>query len=114
MYFTVVVLHLERLFNYKCFLINLGVLDADELSNMIDGADKGQKHVLPGIDEDISISTESISTLASENLALEGLEDELFKDIRASVQKSSKSSSISKSNRKAAPKEADELVKCCK
>lgn len=75
---------------------------------MIDGAEKGNKHLLPRIDEDISSSTESISTLASENLALESLENELFKDIRASIQKSS----ISTSNLKAAPKETDKLGKC--
>lgn len=95
-------------FSYTRFSIKLGFLDAEEISTIIDGADKGKKHLLPGIDEDISRSTESISTFASENLALESLEDELFKDIRASIQKSS----ISSSNRKASPKEADKLVKC--
>lgn len=92
------------------FSINLGFLDADEISTIIDGAEKGKKQLLPGIDEDISRSSESISTLASDNLALESLENELFKDIRASIQKSS----ISASNRKAAPKETDKLVKRCK
>ena len=92
------------------FSINLGFLDADEISTIIDGAEKGKKQLLPGIDEDISRSSESISTLASDNLALESLENELFKDIRASIQKSS----ISTLNRKAAPKETDKLVKRCK
>uniref|UniRef100_A0A165WUH5 Uncharacterized protein n=1 Tax=Daucus carota subsp. sativus TaxID=79200 RepID=A0A165WUH5_DAUCS len=87
--------------------LHSGFLDADEISTIIDGAEKGKKQLLPGIDEDISRSSESISTLASDNLALESLENELFKDIRASIQKSS----ISASNRKAAPKETDKLVK---
>ncbi|XP_074373177.1 uncharacterized protein LOC141713593 isoform X3 [Apium graveolens] len=94
----------------RAFFESPGFLDAEEISTIIDGADKGKKHFLPGIDEDISRSTESISTLASENLALDSLEDELFKDIRASIQKSS----ISTSNRKAAPKETDKLVKSVK
>ncbi|KAK1403430.1 hypothetical protein POM88_003035 [Heracleum sosnowskyi] len=91
----------------KAFFESPGFLDAEEISTMIDGAEKGKKHLLPGIEEDISRSTESISTLASENLALESLENELFKDIRASIQKSS----ISTSNCKAAQKETDKLDK---
>ncbi|WOG96526.1 hypothetical protein DCAR_0415862 [Daucus carota subsp. sativus] len=91
----------------SAFFESPGFLDADEISTIIDGAEKGKKQLLPGIDEDISRSSESISTLASDNLALESLENELFKDIRASIQKSS----ISASNRKAAPKETDKLVK---
>lgn len=82
-------------------------MDAEDISTIIDGAEKGKHHLLPGIDEDISRSTESISTLLSENLTLKSLEAELFEDIRASIQKSSKASGILNSNRKAAAKETD-------
>lgn len=81
---------------------------------MIDGAQKAKQHLLPGIDEDISRSTESISTLLSENLTLESLESELFEDIRASIQKSSKASGISKSSLKAAAEETDKPIGSCK
>lgn len=81
---------------------------------MIEGAEKGKKHLLPGIEEDISTSTESISTLLSENLTVESLEDTLFEDIRASIQKSSKASNMANSNCKTASTETDNQVNCCK
>ncbi|KAL4560547.1 hypothetical protein LXL04_032700 [Taraxacum kok-saghyz] len=71
-----------------------GVLDADELSNMIEKGEKGMKNQLPGIEEEVYRSMESISTLESDNLTLECLEAELFEDIRASIQKSNNKSSI--------------------
>lgn len=69
------------------------MLDAEELSSMITGSDKKKKHVLPGIQEETSGSTESISTLQSDSLTLETLDDDLFLDIRASIQRSSKKAS---------------------
>lgn len=81
---------------------------------MIEGTEKGKKHVLPGIEEDISRSTDSLSTLESENLTLESLEAELFEDIRASIQKSSKASSMANSSRKVASQETDTLALSCK
>lgn len=81
---------------------------------MIEGAEKGKKHVLPGIEEDISRSTDSLSTLESENLTLESLEAELFEDIRASIQKSSKASNMANSSRKAASQEIDTQTLSCK
>lgn len=80
---------------------------------MIEGADKGERQLLPGIEEDIRRSNESISTFASENLTLESLEAELFEDIRASIQKSSVASNKKISNHKAASAETDNPVNCC-
>lgn len=70
------------------------MLDPEELSSMITKTDnKKEKRVLPGIQEDISGSTESISTLQSDSLTLDSGEDDLFLDIRASIQRSSKKGS---------------------
>ncbi|KAL2509497.1 uncharacterized protein Fot_33144 [Forsythia ovata] len=74
----------------SAFFTSSGVLDPEELSNMLKGAGKAEKHLLPGIEEDIRKSTESISTLESDSLTLESLEDDLFTDIRASIQRSSR------------------------
>ncbi|KAL7133409.1 hypothetical protein ABFS83_12G138600 [Erythranthe nasuta] len=74
----------------SAFFTSAGVLDAEELSSMITGSEKSEKHLLPGIQEDITESTESISTLGSDNLTLETFDDDLFVDIRASIQRSSK------------------------
>uniref|UniRef100_A0A7N0RBK0 Uncharacterized protein n=1 Tax=Kalanchoe fedtschenkoi TaxID=63787 RepID=A0A7N0RBK0_KALFE len=70
------------------FFTSAGVLDPEELSSMIGGSANGGRKVLPGIQEDDLRS--SISTLDSDALTLESLEAELFQDIRASIQKSSK------------------------
>ncbi|KAL2485261.1 endochitinase A [Abeliophyllum distichum] len=74
----------------SAFFTSSGVLDPEELSKMLKGAGKAEKHLLPGIEEDIRRSTESISTLESDSLTLESLEDDLFSDIRASIQRSSR------------------------
>ncbi|XP_059305739.1 uncharacterized protein LOC132057249 [Lycium ferocissimum] len=68
----------------SAFFTDAGVLDAEELSSMIKGGDKPS---LPMIEEDVQQSFDSISTLESEDLALEHIEAELFGDIRASIQK---------------------------
>ncbi|KAL2502786.1 uncharacterized protein Fot_28369 [Forsythia ovata] len=70
----------------SAFFSNAGVLDPEELSTMIEGAEKDKNHLLPGIEEDV----ESISTLESDNFTMDSLEDDLFVDIRASIQRSSK------------------------
>ncbi|KAB2630789.1 hypothetical protein D8674_008308 [Pyrus ussuriensis x Pyrus communis] len=75
----------------RAFFTSAGVLDPEELSCMIDG-DKTGKKMLPGIQEEIHRSTDSISTLGSDTLTLEGSEANLFEDVRASIQKSSKAS----------------------
>lgn len=72
-----------------CFVYS-GVLDAEELSSIIEGVEKDEKHPLQGIKEDVHMSSESITTLESDSLISEGLEADLFEDIRASIQKSSK------------------------
>ncbi|KAJ4841382.1 hypothetical protein Tsubulata_011549 [Turnera subulata] len=76
----------------SAFFTSAGVLEPEELSSMM-GSEKGGKQKLPGIEEDVHRSIDSISTLASDNLSLETLEADLFGDIRASIQKSSKASS---------------------
>uniref|UniRef100_A0A6N2NK72 Uncharacterized protein n=1 Tax=Salix viminalis TaxID=40686 RepID=A0A6N2NK72_SALVM len=77
----------------SAFFTSAGVLEPDELSTMMGGG----KHMLPGIDEDIHKSTDSISTLASDNLTLENLDTDLFGDIRASIQRSTKGSDVGNS-----------------
>ncbi|XP_042012316.1 nuclear pore complex protein DDB_G0274915-like [Salvia splendens] len=72
------------------FSTNEGVLDPEEMSSMITKSDKNEKHILPGIQEELTGSTESISTLRSDSLILESNDDDLFLDIRASIQRSSK------------------------
>lgn len=77
-------------------------MEPEELSSIIGGNEKGGKnHILPGIQEDIQISTDSISTFATDNSTLGTLEDELFGDIRASIQKSCKGSNKAVSHGKA-------------
>ncbi|KAK9058784.1 hypothetical protein SSX86_023627 [Deinandra increscens subsp. villosa] len=84
----------------SAFFTNDGVLDADELSTMIEVGEKGAKHQLPGIEEEVYRSMDSISTLESDNLSLDCLEAELFVDIRASIQKSNKSFNLNDSSTK--------------
>ncbi|GFQ03888.1 hypothetical protein PHJA_002532600 [Phtheirospermum japonicum] len=92
----------------SAFFTSAGVLDAEELSTMITGADKCEKHLLPGIQEDITESTESLSSLGSDTLTMETHEEDLFVDIRASIQRSSKrASNLSISNSKTAAVEVD-------
>ncbi|XP_052173399.1 uncharacterized protein LOC127788810 [Diospyros lotus] len=93
------------------FFTNAGVLEPEELSCMIKGADNGGKHFLPGIAEDIRRSNDSISTLESESLTIESLEADLFEDIRASIQKSSKAYHMTISG-KTAPEERENQVVC--
>ncbi|KAH9735455.1 hypothetical protein KPL71_017741 [Citrus sinensis] len=78
----------------RCFL------EPDELSSMIGGTEKSSKHVLPGIEEDIHRSTDSLSTLSSDTRTLKSLEGDLFEDVRASIQKSSMASNVANSNSK--------------
>lgn len=71
----------------------LGVLDPDELSSIIEGV---EKESLPRIEEDVYKSCDSISTLGSDSLTFESadLEGDLFEDVRASIQKSSRKSKL--------------------
>ncbi|XP_022634917.1 uncharacterized protein LOC106756818 isoform X2 [Vigna radiata var. radiata] len=79
----------------SAFFTSAGVLDAEELSSIIEGVEKDEKHELPDIQEDVYKSCESISTLASDSLTFESaeVEGDLFEDLRASIQKSSRKSS---------------------
>ncbi|KAL9258900.1 hypothetical protein AKJ16_DCAP00679 [Drosera capensis] len=76
----------------SAFFTSAGVLDPDELSSMIEGSevDRRQKLTLPRILEDISKSTDSVCSFESDSLTLESLEADLFCDVRASIQRSSK------------------------
>ncbi|XP_021751606.1 flocculation protein FLO11-like [Chenopodium quinoa] len=78
----------------SAFFTNAGVLDPEELSSIMEGSETGVKQspFLPGIQEELSKSTDSISTFQSDNVTLESLEADLFCDIRASIQRCSKSS----------------------
>lgn len=68
---------------------------------MIEGNHKGGKQLLPGIQEEIHRSTDSISTLESDTLTLESIEANLFEDIRASIQKSSTATNMADAKTKA-------------
>ncbi|KAG6744079.1 hypothetical protein POTOM_052788 [Populus tomentosa] len=87
----------------SAFFTSAGVLEPEELSTMIGSG----KHMLPGIEEDIHKSTDSISTLASDNLTLENLEADLFGDIRASIQRSTKGSDVANSTSKVVSPETE-------
>ncbi|KAI8014192.1 hypothetical protein LOK49_LG05G00623 [Camellia lanceoleosa] len=80
------------------FFTSAGILDPDELSSMIEGVDKGRKLFVPGIEEEMCRSTDSLSTLESD-LTLESLEADLFEDNGASIQKSSKASHMASSSK---------------
>ncbi|KAL9239293.1 hypothetical protein vseg_013630 [Gypsophila vaccaria] len=89
----------------SAFFTSAGVLDAEELSSIIEGgvADIDQNRHLPGIQEELSKSTDSITTFESDSLTLESLEADLFCDIRASIQRSSRKSNSANSNEKGEP-----------
>ncbi|KAK8649442.1 hypothetical protein V6N13_130171 [Hibiscus sabdariffa] len=74
----------------SAFFTSEGFLEPEELSNMLGGNEKGQIQTLPGIQEDVNKSYDSLTTLDSETLTLESLEADLFEDVRASIQKSNK------------------------
>ncbi|XP_022145720.1 uncharacterized protein LOC111015105 isoform X2 [Momordica charantia] len=80
----------------SAFFTSAGFLDPEELTSMIGQVGKNEKHVLPIILEDVQKSSDSISTLESEIMPLESIEGNLFEDVRASIQKSSRS--IGKAN----------------
>ncbi|KOM38971.1 hypothetical protein LR48_Vigan03g235300 [Vigna angularis] len=86
----------------SAFFTSAGVLDAEELSSIIEGVEKDEKHELPDIQEDVYKSCESISTLASDSLTFESAEvdGDLFEDVRASIQKSNRKSSPAGANTK--------------
>lgn len=84
----------------SAFFTSAGVLEPEEITSLIEGVEKKGKHVLPCIQEEIHRSSDSMSTLEGDCLSLASLEADLFEDIRASIQKSSKvsnkESSVSK------------------
>nr|GMC79681.1 chitinase-like protein PB1E7.04C [Ipomoea batatas] len=122
----------------SAFFTDAGVLDPEELSSMIKGAEKcevlepeelssmiketelGEKCLLSGNNEDVeqsidSISIDSISTFEGDDLILEQLEAEVFDDIRASIVRSSKVLNVMfSSSKKASPKAVDEATSALK
>ncbi|XP_030522147.1 serine-rich adhesin for platelets-like isoform X2 [Rhodamnia argentea] len=84
----------------SAFFTSAGFLEPEEITSLIEGVEKKEKHVLPCIQEEIHRSSDSMSTLEGDCLSLASLEADLFEDIRASIQKSSKvskkESSVSK------------------
>lgn len=103
------------LFLLQGLLLFTGVLDPEELSSIIEGAETGVKHnsFLPGIQEELSKSTDSISTFQSD-LTLESLEADLFCDIRASIQRCSKSSTTGNSCGSKILRKEKSTDGCCK
>lgn len=102
---------------YYLFLSTIiGVLDPEELSSIIEGAETSvkQNQSLPGIQEELSKSTDSVSTFQSDNLTLESLEADLFSDIRASIQRCSKSSATGMSPGSKVHGEEESTNACCK
>ncbi|KAA8539357.1 hypothetical protein F0562_026049 [Nyssa sinensis] len=68
-----------------------GVLDPEELSIMNRGFEKDEAHELPSIQEDVIWrSADAESILDSDDFSLEGIDANLFEDVRASIQRSSK------------------------
>ena len=61
------------------------------------GLTKAKTHPLPGIKE-LQRSAESYSTIDSDQFSIDSLESDLFEDIRASIQKSSKESNLALSS----------------
>ncbi|CAL5207212.1 unnamed protein product [Lathyrus oleraceus] len=89
------------------FFTSPGFLEPEELSSMIVGVGKGDKQTssLPAIQEDVKGSCESISTFKSNNsLIQEGVEDDLFQDVRASIQNFSRMSDAARLNREVLPR----------
>lgn len=85
----------------SAFFTSAGVLEPEELTSLMEGVEKKGKHVLPCIEEEIHRSSDSMSTLEGDSLSLASLEADLFEDIRASIQKSSKASNKESSVSKA-------------
>ncbi|KAK8371418.1 hypothetical protein V6Z12_A01G243700 [Gossypium hirsutum] len=84
----------------SAFFTSEGFLEPEELSSMLGGNEKGQIQALPGIQEGVNKSYDSLTTLDSETLTLESLEADLFEDVRASIQKSNKVSVTANSSGK--------------
>ncbi|KAG7565519.1 hypothetical protein ISN44_As10g021980 [Arabidopsis suecica] len=74
------------------FFTSAGVLEPEELSSMMENNHKSGKKTLPTILEDINRSTESISTFQSDCTVENSQEFVLFEDVRASIQRSAKTS----------------------
>ncbi|XP_038993189.1 uncharacterized protein LOC120116859 [Hibiscus syriacus] len=83
------------------FFTSAGVLNPEELSLVNNGYRKSETvpHILPGIEQEFWKSTESDSALDSD-YSLSSLEIDLFDDMRASMQKSSKESNMLNSSSK--------------
>ncbi|KAJ6841658.1 putative serine/threonine-protein kinase dyrk2 isoform X1 [Iris pallida] len=72
----------------SAFFTSEGVLDTEELAIVNSTFRRAEGCKLPEIQEDLRKSSESTSTLDSENYALDNLEVDLFDNLRASIQMS--------------------------
>ncbi|KAF8042426.1 hypothetical protein BT93_A0915 [Corymbia citriodora subsp. variegata] len=94
----------------SAFFTSAGVLEPEEITSLIEGVEKKGKNVLPCIQEEIHRSSDSMSTLEGDSLSLASLEADLFEDIRASIQKSSKASNKESSVSKAGALLSDKMT----
>ncbi|KAG6580587.1 hypothetical protein SDJN03_20589, partial [Cucurbita argyrosperma subsp. sororia] len=85
----------------SAFFTSAGFLDPEELTSMIAPVGRIEKRALPKISEDVQKSSDSISSLESEIMPLESIEGNLFEDVRASIQKSSRIIGMGNSRSKA-------------
>ena len=81
---------------------------------MLGGNEKSEIHTLPGIQEDVNKSCDSLTKLDSETLTLESIEADLFEDVRASIQKSNNVSNTANSSGKKELKTTDSRTVSCK
>ncbi|RAL48844.1 hypothetical protein DM860_001164 [Cuscuta australis] len=77
----------------SAFFTDAGVLEPEQLSRMIKRTENGDKHDLFGIDEDVELSTGSI-TYGSDDLNLWQLKIDSCEDIKASTKGSCKMSNL--------------------
>ncbi|KAL6980402.1 hypothetical protein U1Q18_022044 [Sarracenia purpurea var. burkii] len=95
----------------RAFFTSAGVLDTEELFIINKGFEKSGAHLLPVIQKDLQKqrSFESESTLGSDDFSFESnqsIEDDMFEDIRASIQRSSILPNVLKSGCKSGVREA--------
>ena len=81
---------------------------------MLGSNEKVEIHTLPGIQEDVNKSSDSLTTINSETLTLESSEADLFEDVRASIQKSNNVSNTANSSGKKELKTTDSRTVSCK
>jgi hypothetical protein len=79
--------HGKGSFKIYIYYFHTGVLNTEELAIINTTFSQTGKSSLAGIPEEVGRSSESTTTLDTDNWTLESLESELFDNIRASIQK---------------------------